>query len=103
MCGPIGPLSELVVQWVETFVWNDATHTAKGIIEVTFIARDQVNVRMKDALTGCLSTVDSNIEAVRLELLDQVALTFIQQLLDGEFFTDGQGEIIRNMSFVNDE
>lgn len=46
-------------------------HTALWILDITLVARNEVNMDMKDTLPGRLSYVNADIVTIRLEFLVQ--------------------------------
>ena len=46
----------------------DAAYAAAGILDITAVARDHVQVRVRDRLTGYLAHVDPQIVAIEMIL-----------------------------------
>ena len=54
-----------------SLLWNHMPHSPLGILNVAFVAGDDVNMDMEDALSGRRSDIDADIVAIRLEFLVQ--------------------------------
>src|SRR3989338_4401264 len=54
-----------------SLLWNHMPHAPLGILNVAFVAGDDVNMDMEEAMSGRRSDIDADIVAIRLEFLVQ--------------------------------
>ncbi len=72
---------------------NNAAHAALGIFHVAAIAWDDVDVDVRDRLSGSRADVDTDIIAVGFKLLVELPLHAVNQLPDSCLFRRGSVEI----------
>jgi hypothetical protein len=60
-------------------VGDDAAHAAARLWRVAAVARDQVDVHVRDGLPGGFADVDADIEAIEPALAEQQILCLLQQ------------------------
>jgi len=54
-----------------SLLWNHVAHTALGILDITLVARDKVNMDMEYTLPGRRPHVNADIVTIGLEFLVQ--------------------------------
>ena len=66
-----------------TLLWNHMAHAALRILDITQVARNEVNMHMEYALSGRRSNVYADIVSIRLEFLVQSRALLGDQLHAG--------------------
>ena len=62
-------------------------HTPLGILNVPFVAGDDVDMDMEDTLAGRLAHVNTDIVAIRIKLfINELSFLFNEVHADGHFF-----------------
>lgn len=78
-------------------------HPSLGILNVPFVAGDDVNVDMVNALPGCLPDVDADVVAIRIELLIEEFFFFFEEGHAGSHFFRRQVEKAGDMPTRDDQ
>ena len=70
-----------------SLLWNHMPHPSLGILNVPLVAGNEVNMDMEDALPGCGPHIDTDVVAIRLELLvDAFFFLFDESHAGSHFF-----------------
>jgi len=69
-----------------TPLWDYMAYPSLGILNVSFVAWDEVDVHVKDALPSRLSRIDTDVVAVWFELLVEQFLFLFDELHAGSDF-----------------
>ena len=83
--------------------WYDPSYSAPGILDISPVTGNQMDVQVHDALAGIFSAIYSDVIAVRMVLLVQNLFGFIQQLAQGPAFFGCGGKEVRDMAFADDQ
>ena len=78
-------------------------HPSLGILNVPFVAGDEVDVDMVNALPGCRSDVDADVVAIRLELLIKEFFFLLEEPHAGSHFFRRQVEEAGDMPTRDDQ
>src|SRR5258708_27868524 len=81
----------------------DVSDSATRILDVSLVSGDQMDVKMLDGLTCCLSLVDSDIESVDLLPCGKHLLGLLENAAETEKFLVPQIRKPRNMTFGNQQ
>lgn len=78
-------------------------HPSLGILNVSFVAGDDVNMDMENALPGRRPHIDADIVAIRIEFLINASFFLLDQAHTGSHFFRGQVEKAGDMPPRNDQ
>jgi len=83
-------------------LWYYMAHPPLGILNISFVAWDDVDMDVKDALPSRLSHVDADVVAVWLELFVEQFLFLFDELHTGGYFFCCQVEETGDMAARDD-
>ena len=76
---------------------------ARRFVDISSVARDEVQVGVGDRLPGCLATVDSDVHTVEGQFVGQPAVEFHSQRQHLSLFVGGEPEEVRLMATGDDQ
>lgn len=83
--------------------WDHVPHASLGILDVPFVAGDDVDMNMEDALPGRRSHINADIVPIRIELLIEVFFFFFDEPHAGSHFFRCQVEKAGDMPARDDQ
>lgn len=104
---PISPTLLVKLYWLSTRVmpplWDYMPYSSLGILNVPFVAGDDVDMHMEDALSGRRSHVDADVVTVRMERFIQQFLFLLDESHAGRDFFRRQLEEAGDMPARDDQ
>ena len=88
---------------VMCLLWDHMPHAPLGIFNVPFVAGDEVNMNMKNALSGRRSDIDADIVAIRIEFLVNILFFLFNEAHTGSHFFRRQVEKAGDMPTRDDQ
>ena len=91
-------------QWVvDGLAGDDRSHAASRILDISVNARNQMDVRVPDGLTGCLAYIEPDVDAVGWASVAEICLDLACQVENGCLLFRRQRKEIRLMTPGNHE